>query len=111
MEDTDTNTMRPIADLFGGYQVPTVAKKKRTSERAELVRYFFEHAKAGWGGRGPLTPGFIGYKLAPLSVQDLYAFKSMCEDRSRNGYPWGKFFWGALKEQPWQQQASTLVGA
>lgn len=109
MEDTYTTNMRPIADLFGGYTVPTVAKK-RTSERAELVRYFFENAKSHWGGRGPLTPGFIGMKLAPLTLQDLYAFKSMCEDRSRNGYPWGKFFWGALKEQPWQTN-STLVGA
>lgn len=101
----ETQTAMPLADLFGKYSIDTrsVLEKKRTrSERSELVRYFFENAKERWLGKKPLSPAYVGMKLAHLSLHDLYAFKSMCEDRSRGGYPWAKFFWGALKEQPWQ---------
>lgn len=91
-----------IGSLFAGYEMPQPVARKKTSERAELVRYFFDHAKASWPGKRPLSPGYIGMKLSHLSMTDLYAFKSMCEDRSRNGYAWGKFFWGSLKEQSWQ---------
>lgn len=104
MDDAlNTSTMKPIADLFGSYSMPEVKKRKPTSERAELVRYFFENARLTWPGKKPLTPAFIGMKLSHLSLTDLYAFKSMCEDRRRTGYTWSKFFWGALKEQAWQQ--------
>ena len=96
-----------LGTLFAGYELPGVVKKKRTSERAELVRYFYEHALSGWPGKRPLSPGYMGMKLSHLSLMDLYAFKSMCEDRSRNGYAWGKFFWGSLKAEvrPWQVSA------
>lgn len=95
--ESETSTLHPIASLFEGYEIPVA--KTRTSERSELVRYFFEHAKAEWGGRRPLSAAYVGSRLSFLSILDLYAFKSMCEDRARNGYPWGKFFWGALKER------------
>lgn len=91
----DVRAASSLADLFGQYTLPE--KKKRTSERAELVRYFFDNAKIAWTGQRPLSPAFVGMKLASLSVQDLYAFKSMCEDRERSGYPWSKYFWGSLK--------------
>lgn len=106
----EVSTPKPIADLFGNYTLPPVGVKKRTSERAELVRYFYENAKVGWQGKGKLSPGYVGMRLAHLTVQDLYAFKSMCEDRRRTGYNWSKYFWGSLKSQPWQQN-SSLVGA
>jgi len=93
-----------IGSLFAGYTLPQPTEKKRTSERTELVRYFFEHAARDWAGRRPLSPGFIGMKLSHLSVTDLYAFKSMCEDRVRSGYSWSKYFWGSLKEHEWDQK-------
>lgn len=104
--ESETSTLRPIASLFAGYELP-VAPKKRTSERSELVRYFFEHAKTDWGGSRPLEVRYVGFKLAHLKVRDLYALKSMCEDRATRGYPWAKFFWGSLKEHDWD---SELVG-
>lgn len=101
MDDTQHETVS-MSSLFAGYTMPQPTKKKRTSERTELVRYFYDHAAARWTGNRPLSPGYIGMKLAHLTIQDLYAFKSMCEDRARLGYPWAKYFWGALKEQSWQ---------
>lgn len=91
----ETNTLKSTASLLAKYKVPQ--QEKRTSERTELVRYFFEHARDGWMGNRPLNAGYLASRLSHLSVTDLYAFKSMCEDRIRNGYPWGKFFWGSLK--------------
>lgn len=84
-----------IGTLFAQYDVAT--KVKPMSERAELVRYFFENANKDWKGKTPLKPGYLGMRLAHLSMFDLHAFKSQCEDRRKNGYPWGKYFWGALK--------------
>lgn len=103
--ETGPSQMKPIADLFGSYSIVSAreGKKKRTSERSELVRYFFEHAKPAWKGKTELKPSYVAWKLSHLSVQDLYAFKSMCEDRTRSGYPWAKYFWGSLKEQSWQK--------
>ena len=100
--DGETSTLNHVGSLFANYVMPQPQAKKRTSERSELVRYFFEHASTAWTGKKPLSPGYVGMKLAHLTVQDLYAFKSMCEDRARSGYPWAKYFWGALKEQTWQ---------
>lgn len=95
------HTITPLADLFGNYTLPPSSKKKRTSERSELVRYFYDRAKTGWRGKTELTPARIAYKLSHLTLQDLYAFKSMCMDRERNGYPWSKYFWGSLKNHEW----------
>lgn len=83
-----------IGSLFAKYDL---SKKKPLNERAELVRYFFEHAKKGWLATRPLKPAYIASRLAHLSIFDLHAFKSQCEDRARRGYPWGKYFWGSLK--------------
>lgn len=86
-----------IGSLFKDFNLAQVPKQKPLNERAELVRYFFENAQANWDRPYPLTKARIGMKLAHLSMLDLRAFKSMCEDRKRTGYPWAKFFWGALK--------------
>lgn len=103
MEAVKPSEAVSIGSLFAGYVLPQPTQKKRTSERAELVRYFFEHAAPAWTGKRQLTKSYMGFKLAHLSLYDLYSFKSMCIDRERSGYSWSKFFWGALKEQPWQQ--------
>lgn len=93
----ETDTYTSTASLLAGYTMPQPTQKKRTNERTELVRYFYENAVRDWEGRSELKPARIAYKLSHLSLLDLYAFKSMCEDRVRNGYPFGKFFWGSLK--------------
>lgn len=83
-----------ISNLVAGYQL----EKKSVNERAELVRYFFDHAKKGWLATRPLRPAYVASRLGHLSLMDLYAFKSILEDRMRSGKgPWGKLFWGMLK--------------
>lgn len=109
--DEHTTNMKPIADLFGGYTLPVKRTKKNTSERGELVRYFFDRAAQEWHGSSALKPGYLAMKLAHLTMQDLYAFKSMCEDRVRAGYPWGKYFWGSLKSHAWDKPDNSLMGA
>lgn len=90
--------MESVADLFGGYHL--LSKKGGIrDERSSLVQYFFENARREWNGLKPLAPSYIGLQLAHLSLFDLYAFKSMCEERSKSGYPWGKYFWGSLKSR------------
>lgn len=84
-----------ISTLFARYDV--ARKVKPTSERAELMRYFFENAIKDWGGKTPLKPGYVGMRLAHLTMFDLHAFKSQCEDARRRQYPWSKYFWGSLK--------------
>lgn len=90
-----------MSHLFAGYELPKA--KKGISERGELLNYFFEKAEVEWSGAKALKLPYVAFKLSHLTLLDLYAFKSMCEDRVRNGYPWGKFFWGSLKEQTWQR--------
>lgn len=84
--------MEHIASLFGTY-----TPKKRTSERAELIRYFHERARDKSGK--PYRPAYIAARLSHLTVQDLYAFKSMLADRERTvpGFNWNKAFFGMLK--------------
>lgn len=95
MAATRDTGMQSLGDIFAKYApVPQV---KPLNERAELVRYFFENASQDWVGLKPLTPRHVAVKLSHLTTFDLYAFKSMAEDRRKRGYPFGKFFWGALK--------------
>lgn len=86
-----------IASFLKNTQIsaPTVTKKKRTSERAELIGYFIERLNTRQKelGNRPYTPAFIGMKLAHLSVFDLYYLKRICEDSK----DWYKTFWGSLK--------------
>lgn len=98
--------MEHIKDLFGKYQ--PLPKKKRVTERSLLIQYFYENALSHWRGKQKLTPSYIGYKLSHLKMLDLYAFKSMCEDRRRNGYPWAKFFWGSLKSHEWNKNEKEI---
>jgi len=85
-------------DLFG---IERFIKKNGNpmNERACLIKYFYDNAKKNWVGKYELEPCHIGLRLAHLSLQDLYAFKSMCEDRQKTqpGFVWSKFFWGCLK--------------
>lgn len=87
-----------IGSLFSQYSY--TKKGKILNNRQELVKYFYDNARADWCSKRPLSPAYVASKLAHLSEFDLYAFKSQCEDRKRRGYPFGKYFWGALKARP-----------
>lgn len=82
-------------DLFGNYRI--IQKGKLLSERAALIKYFWERARNKEGNHFPES--FIGYKLSHLSLEDLYAFKSQLCDREKTqqGFNWNKVFWGMLK--------------
>lgn len=71
--------------------------QKRLSERASVVQYFHERARDKNGKQ--FSAPYIGRRLSHLTLQDLYAFKSMLEDRSRTqiGFNWNKMFFGMLK--------------
>ena len=86
--------MKSLADIFG--EIPQ-KPKKRTSERAELLRYFIERIRDK--NNKLLTPARVGVLLSIYSLQDLYTFKSILEDCSRTqiGFNWQKQFWGRIK--------------
>ena len=64
------------------------AKKKRASERGDLMDFFLanlnpERVK---GGYKPLTPGYLSFKLSGLKLPDLYYMRSVFLDiEKRNG--------------------------
>ena len=64
-------------------------KKKRQSERGDLLVYFAE--KLG------VSVGRVAGKVAHLKLPDLYYLKSTCEQEGKRGTPFGKVFWGSLK--------------
>lgn len=90
--------MEQIGKHTARWMKEKIATGRARGERAELIRYFLENAnKQLINGRPPYSAAFIASRLSHLTITDLYAFKSQCEDRARTGYPWGKYFWGALK--------------
>lgn len=97
--------MKPLADFL---LAEPPQKKRAGSERSDLIRYFHDRAMDRKGK--PFRAGYIAYRLAHLSIRDLYAFRSDLEDRMKTFRPyttkegeyvpsfnWNKAFWGALK--------------
>lgn len=97
---------KSIGDLMKGH----LPKKKPRSERAILIEYFQERA-VGKNNK-PFSHAKINMMLSYCSVQDLYAFKSMLEDRARTFKPykgqdgkmvlsfnWNKTFFGMIKSK------------
>lgn len=68
-------------------------EKTKTSERAELLRFFIENLKDKQGK--PYSPSFIGMKLSHLSIPDLYFLQNLC----KNSNNFGMTFWYTLKTQ------------
>lgn len=94
-------TMNSIKSLFGDRARP-VPKKKRVTERGELLDYFLSvlnpsRKKAGYK---PLSHGRVSHMLTGIPTKDLYYMKSTMEDsRRRTGNSEGacKWFNWALK--------------
>ncbi len=76
-------------------KAPEGRKRKRPTERGELLEHFTEQLnKARKGTRyKPLTLRFIAVKTAHLSVPDLYHLKSICD----KGDSFSRVFFGSLK--------------
>lgn len=93
--------MESIKDLFGNdrFLKPTGYP---LNERAGLVKYFHDRARNRFGEK--FETSYIAVMLSHLSLQDLYAFKSMLDDRERTvpNFNWNKTFFGMLKfkEEP-----------
>jgi hypothetical protein len=89
--------MEKISNLFG--ERKSLPKKKRRSERSDLIEYFYLNANADRDGKKykklPVT--YYAWKLSHLKVPDLDYLKSVCEDAERRGGSWSKVFWGSLK--------------
>jgi len=100
-----SSSLPTITDLFGTKRTLT-KKGKPASERSELLRYFIERAV---DFKGPIVPARMGFMLSHISVQDLYAFKSILESETARPWPqdagpapsrnerWNRIFWGRLK--------------
>lgn len=106
-EEVETG-MRPISsmtNLFGS-RVELNKNGKPLTERQSLVKYFCDRAR---DRKGPVVPARMGFLLAGLSKQDLYAFKSVLESETARPWPqeagprpetnvrWNRIFWARLR--------------
>lgn len=85
----EERTPRSTASLLASYTPPGAPKK--ATERGELLKYFADKLGA--------KIGFVAFKVASLKVEDLYFIKSSCDLYERDGNPWGKGFYGMLKQR------------
>lgn len=70
-------------------------KKKRASERGELIEYFTENINQGRKGTKykPLTLRYIAVRIAHVSTPDLYHLKKICD----TGDSFSKVFFGSIR--------------
>lgn len=88
----------PAVSCFGEVLARYTPKVQRPLIRKDYIEYFLTNANQyRIPGKKEWSAGFIASRLSHLTLFDLAAFKSQCEDRKRVGYPWGKYFWGSLK--------------
>lgn len=76
-------------------QLLKIPELKKTSERAELVKFFVDNVTNKKGKK--YSAGFIASKLAHIPTKDLYYMISVAKDYERRGGSIGKYFWGSLK--------------
>lgn len=78
-----------ISDLFGRYaQLERMEKPRKTSERAEALRYFVETFN--------LNPKRLAPKMSHIKTNDLYPLQSQVKDRiHRQGIETARkyFYW------------------
>jgi len=94
--------METVGDVLKKYHERKEKREKMRSERADLIRQFTEAINAERDGvkYKKLKPAFIAFRLSHIKkLSDLYAFLSMCNDRSKRGQSFSKYFWWAIKAQ------------
>jgi hypothetical protein len=67
------------------------------TERGDLIQDFLDRLTPDWNGKRPLTFSYLVFRLTGLSKDDLYYLRSLCDQESRRGVPYGKVFFGAIK--------------
>jgi len=84
--------MKHLAELLASKVAP-----KKTSERAELIKFWVDNVLNKKGKKYP--PARIAMLLSHLTINDLYYFKSVCNDvMNRSGQvSFQKFFWWSIK--------------
>ena len=82
---------------FEDYKIEDLLIKKKRSERAELVKFFMENLLDKKGKHFPVKR--IAFKLSHLSLNDLYFFKSVCQDilNRKGSESMNKYFWYSLR--------------
>lgn len=94
-----------LSDLIKQYERPNppldAKKKKRPTERGELLEFFTDKLNLTRDGKAfkKLKISRVAMLVSHLSVQDLYYLKSTCEDAQRRGNSFSKHFWWAIKPQ------------
>lgn len=96
MSDEFPQPIKKIGDVI---RMQPQGKRKRGSERGALVGWFLDNLNRTSGGR-QWKASYIGFRLAHLSLSDLYYLKSVLSDQMSRGYPFGKAFFGSLKVRP-----------
>lgn len=90
--------MEHVRNLFG--KKAALPKRKRPSERAELLEFFIPYLKEEWDEKkyGKLTFSRLNWKLQNLKNPDLYYLKSGFIDRLRrnNRNTAVRWFWWSL---------------
>ena len=76
---------------IGNIQIE-VKKTKATSERADVISQFIDRLNENLGGRKPFKPSFIAFKMAHMTLQQLYEFLASCKEANN----FGKFWWWSL---------------
>lgn len=81
----EEHVIHTTATLFGSYTIP---KKKKATERGELLSYFSKKL-----GR-PIP--YVAFKVTSLKMPDLYFIKSSCDQAEQRGIAWGAAFHTSL---------------
>ncbi len=86
--------MLPLSDLLDKNEVK---KYVRTSERAELLRFFIDNLRQKNGK--PFSARMIAFKLSHLKLPDLYYTKSVFSDilKCKGLDSASKWFWFSIR--------------
>ena len=95
--------MTTIGEILARREKYQLAK----SERAELIKQFYEGIKPTWDEKKykPLKPAYIAFRLSHIKKKsDLYYFLARCKEAKS----FSKYFFWALKPQDTPKQESLL---
>jgi hypothetical protein len=95
--DHEPKAPRSMADILAARVAPV--KKSRANERGDLLKYFAEKMK--WD-----IPR-VARQVQGVSVSDLYALKSDCDQASARGVPWSAAFWTATTPESSRNKSTS----
>ena len=98
MENINLNYNNLFSSILKEYsEVSIPIKKKKSSERAELISFFVDNLKNKDGNKFPIRT--IVFKLSHIPTKDLYYVQSIFNDNLKRGglEKASKEFWWSLK--------------